>query len=81
MSRAGRLTEQQDIAGIAAMAARIHDSQVTAGPFRSRIDAAAPVMEQPQYNMFARSSASDLNGQPALLTNANNMLAQAERWR
>jgi hypothetical protein len=30
-----------------------------------------------QYNMFARSSASDLNGSPALLTNASNMLAQA----
>jgi hypothetical protein len=30
-----------------------------------------------QYNMFARSSASDLNGSPSLLTNANNMLAQA----
>jgi hypothetical protein len=30
-----------------------------------------------QYNMFARSSASDLNGSPALLTNANSMLAQA----
>jgi hypothetical protein len=30
-----------------------------------------------QYNMFARSSASDLNGSPSLLTNVNNMLAQA----
>jgi hypothetical protein len=30
-----------------------------------------------QYNMFARSSVSDLNGSPSLLTNANNMLAQA----
>jgi cytochrome c553 len=30
-----------------------------------------------QYNMFARSSASDLNGSPSLLTSANNMLAQA----
>lgn len=30
-----------------------------------------------QYNLFARGSASDLNGSPSLLTNANNMLAQA----
>jgi hypothetical protein len=30
-----------------------------------------------QYNMFARGSNSDLNGSPSLLTNANNMLAQA----
>jgi hypothetical protein len=30
-----------------------------------------------QYNMFARSSTTDINGAPSLMTNANNMLAQA----
>ena len=30
-----------------------------------------------QYEAFARSSASDLNGSPSLLTNPNNQLAQA----
>jgi cytochrome c553 len=30
-----------------------------------------------QYNMFARTSSSDLNGAPSLLTNENNQLAQA----
>jgi hypothetical protein len=30
-----------------------------------------------QYEAFARSSASDLNGAPSLLTNVNNQLAQA----